>query len=170
MSHFDGFSEKARLYAQYASVVDEMKTAFEESTNRFLNAVRDRVSAEVSSTLQEKTTSGYRYWWLSDNEANGDEFPQLWIASNATAIIVPGTLQVTAIASKARPDDLALLAAVSAQEGLREHCSKRPGTTTLFVLDLSYTEDDPVGEVAPVIAKVLTALNEVQESIKKGSV
>src|SRR4051794_24976819 len=97
-SEFIRFGEAARLYADYAAVVEQIRHAFLADVNDFLDALRDRVGSLVPHPVQESRDDrkATRRWWLSDDQDS--QYPEhlfVWIKTNATKIVRPGVLDVS---------------------------------------------------------------------------
>jgi hypothetical protein len=99
MKKFEGFGDAAVLYSKYASIVDAIYQEFLGDITNFLDSLGEQIKDIISPfQLQEKTTSGYRYWWIAPNAGDKDSYPQLFFSSALPEIVKPGVLRLTACA------------------------------------------------------------------------
>ena len=91
--------------------------------------------------------------------------PSSGVDNNATSVVLHGRLRLGAIAPRANQDDLKHYTAVAQHPNLKEFSKGAAGGTwSLFSLDLPCDEEDPVSQVAPVVASALLTLDEVYRS------
>jgi len=163
-STFAGFSEAAVLYAEYATVVETIRTRFLDDISGFLDAVRAEVGALLApQLLQEKQTAvRYRYWWIADNAKEKDSHPQLWVDCRAPGIVKPGSLRLIGCAPQATPPVLRSLAAVAKDPKVQQYCTQGAGGTwSLFTINVAYAGDNLPAQAANPIALVLAAMHQV---------
>lgn len=164
MKKFQKFSEAARLYAENANVVDIMYESFQQNINEFLDSLRDEIRHLVApENFQEKITTGYRYWWLADNNLDKDSYPQLWLGSTDPSIVFPGNLVLWAISPKDSGENLKRLVEIANKSELKRYCEHaKGGPWSLFTVNVQYTEEDPVEKAAKPIADVLLELDKAR--------
>ena len=155
------FSEAARLYAEYSHVVDLMYEAFRQSVEDFLDGLGDEIRRLVApAKLQGRQGDGSRYWWLADDDQDKDAYPQVWLDTRPATIVVPGELQLTAIAPRATPEQLRSLKSVRIQPQIVNYSKPASGGPwSLFSLTVPCREEEPLENVARPIVEVLLALH-----------
>ncbi len=160
------FSDAAKLYAENAKVVEAIRRSFEQSVDEFLDEVRDRIREIILPlNLQEKLTKGYRYWWISDTDANKDHHPQLWLWARTPEIIVPGKLEIIGCSPNAGQEELSVLAAISQKPEFSDLVLPgKGGTWSLFRLLLECSEGDIVENAAKNAADVLLEMDRIHKS------
>lgn len=163
MNGFSGFSEAARLCAQYSAVVDTMYKAFERDVDGFLDTLRDEVARLLApALLQERQTPGYRYLWVAQEDQDKDSHPQLWFSTRDPKIVIPGELRMTAVAPQAEGEVLRRLAAVATDHPHRSYCKPAAGGKwSLFTVVVPYPPQDSVSQAAKPIADILIGLHNV---------
>jgi hypothetical protein len=167
MSHdFKQFGEASRMYAKYASVVDQMYEAFKADLLAFLEAVRDQLTAETQDgTLIEEVKSAYRSWWIEDDETKDNESPpHVYVETGDPLIIHPGQLTATASVSGLGESERAQISALQTSMRLPQNC-KITKAGGIFTVLISYHESDPVGAVTEALGTILKALHDVEKRI-----
>lgn len=170
---FSGFSEAARLFAQYYTVVEKMRKEFDQNVDAFLDALHGQLKVQLGERLQQRITQDRsRYWWLAEASENKDAHVQLWIVCDAPEIVQPGKLKLTAVAPFASKDQstLSRFARIAKEAPLSSYC--RPasgGPWSLFTVELSYQSSDPVDGLARPIADVLIRLDGQARTAKSGA-
>lgn len=168
---FERFSEAARLYANYAGVVEQIRQVFLTDVNNFLDALRDRIASLVSLPVQENRDDkkSIRRWWLSEDD--NSEYPEhlyVWIKSNAIKIVQPGVLDVSPWAWPIFKPFRHQIVALKDSLKLSPICKVKKGLEgSPFTITISYGEQDPVGEAAGPIAELLVGLLEVDQKIPR---
>jgi len=162
MTEFKGFSEAAVLYAENAALVDQMYQATLKEVNTFLDAVRDEVISLIAPrTLQEQNVQKNRYWWIGEDPDKGPEYPQFYFAKEKAEIVIPGVLEMVAIAQKSTEDQRRQLQAIAGQPEFKDICTQgKGGTWSLFTARITYSGENMVSEAAGKIAPLLIALSE----------
>jgi hypothetical protein len=168
-SEFEQFAEAAKLYAEYAAVVEQVRQAFLADVNRFLDALRERVRSLVSIPIQEvrDDKKAGRRWWLCENEDS--PYPDhlyIWISSDATKLVRPGVLEVSVwFYDKFKPFRHQI-EAIKGTLKLPPSCKVNKGKPgSPFAVSISCGELDPLGIAAGPIAETLTGLYEVEQKI-----
>lgn len=170
---FEQFSEAARLYADYAAVVEQVHQAFLTDVNDFLDALRDRVASLTSFPVQENRDDkkSVRRWWLSENDAS--QYPEhlyIWMKSNAIKIVRPGVLDVSPWVWPIFKPFRHQITALKDTLKLPPICKVKKGLEgSPFTITVSHGEQDPVGGAAGPIAELLTGLLDVERKIPKAT-
>lgn len=162
---FENFTEAARLYAKYASVVEEMRELFGANISAFLDAVRDRMRSQVKDgcKLGEWRSDKYVNWWIEDAESD-DDCPYVWIESQLPEIVEPGILKLIATAGSTR-DRNQQFATVRETLRLPASCEITKGGG-LFTIKISYNTDPVTNTAQPTLA-VLTALYDADLNLRE---
>jgi hypothetical protein len=170
MNNVVRFSEAARLYAEHAAVVELMQRELHKGIASFLDAVRSALHSMVApETLREKQTGAYRYWWLADEADDMENHPLLWFEARRPAIVHPGHLAMTACAPRASAAERARYVALSKGPPLAQYCkSGKGGTWSLFTFTVTYTDGDPVEQVAEPISQLLRSLRHTERALADG--
>jgi hypothetical protein len=168
-AEFEQFGEAARLYADYAAVVEQVHRAFLTDVNAFLDALRERVGSLVSVPVQENRDDkkSVRRWWLSEGEDSlYPEHLYIWVKTNAVKIVRPGVLDVSPWTWPVFKPFRHQIVAVKDTLSLPPTCKVKKGIDgSPFTLTISYGEQDPVGEAAAPIAELLAKLYEVERQV-----
>ena len=170
--NFTHFSEAAKVYAKYSSVVDQMYAAFQNDITSFLDQVLDRAKANAkgANVLQDGNMSRSWYIW---QEGWPEEWyvPYLWIDGADPQIVKSGilTLEVRAEGTlKPYQDQLrSVLSAIP----LPKNCSRANGSGGLLLrVTISVNEgEDMVPAAAEPIWTLLTAMDDEFRKIQKVS-
>ena len=173
MNGDERFSAAARLYAEHADVVEQMRKEFEASVAAFLDALRELVSGQFSEgSLHERQTRGYRYWWCADDTANYDTHAHLWVDTRKPTLVREGRLELYASAPAATADELKRYAALATSERSTSAWAPgvpRPGTGgpySLFSVTIRQVDTQPLEIIAGAVGKVIQYLYETERASK----
>lgn len=118
--------------------------------------------------MQEAPTRDARSWWLANDKQPKEKHPYLWIDSRSPKIVIPGELKLSAGAPSASLEQRGKLAAIAKQPEFTHYCKPGAGGPySLFTIILPYKEEEPVDYSAKIIADILLALHEVENSMKE---
>ncbi|MCL4750450.1 MAG: hypothetical protein KJ015_09830 [Myxococcales bacterium] len=165
------FTAEARLYAEHAALVEEMRKAFRESGLAFVNVLSTAMAARLHPTkLRSRVTERWAYWWLAaDERAEKDQFGQLYLGWDDPDIVRAGKLQAWASAPAARGEDVTELVELSSDPRLARWCKPaRTGTkTSLFAIDVEFSPDRPdVESIAGALGEALSVLTEKYDRLR----
>jgi hypothetical protein len=168
---FEGFSKAAKLYAEYAEVVDEMREQFESNISDFLDALRDRLSSEIrEGRLKEERGSDGCSWWIESN-AGEDDVAYVWFRTNAPDTVSPGSLEFRVYADEASDDDrrqLATLLGDPNRHWPQPAVAKKGTNKCVLALSVGYGEADPVSVAVKPVTTLLQAVKDSYEKLKSG--
>ena len=163
---FEKFSDSARLYAKYASVVDQMHEAFNANVVDFLQAVHEGFAARVDQgVLRAEPSNKYRAWWIEDEETKGNSYPPfIWTEIGRIEVVNLGQLTFTVAVENLDEDLQRQLMALESKLRLPSDCKSRK-YGKLFAVDISYGKSDPVGSVCEAGLILMKAIREVEGTV-----
>ena len=160
--HFTQFSEAAKVYAKYSSVVDQMYAAFKNDIANFLDQILERARENVNGgDLQQDGIAG-RNWYVWKKEWPEEWYvPSLWIGADDPQIVTSNTLTVEVRAEGTLKPHQDRLRSVLSAIPLPKYCSKTVGNgSLLFKVIISFSEsEEMVAAVAEPIWTLLTAMD-----------
>jgi hypothetical protein len=164
-SEFKQFSEAARLYAQYAQIVEQMEEIFVNDISAFLDAVRTRMQAKLDSgRIEEEETKEYRSWWIEDEDTKHNEDPPfIWLERRLSEIIIPGVLTVMADINDADEAEKRRVASIKSSLVLPTNCKLLDRRR--FAVSISYGDGDPVETASVPILAILIALHRAEKAL-----
>ena len=167
MTSFDGFKEVTLLYAENHKLVEQVRSECFSDINRFLDCVKETVrEMDLPAPLCEKTTQGYRYWWLASDDHQNQRLPQLWLYSSDPEL-VSGTMKLTAIWDGAERNEISALAEIRSDPAVEDICRTGDGGTwSILKAEIKVPKNDPVAPVAAKVGLLLSKLYITHELIR----
>jgi hypothetical protein len=165
MSPFEGFSEAARLYAEYASVVTLMRERFQTDVYSFLDALQVELAAQLNpvrlNTQITQPPTRFRYWIAGDGVdlKDRDYYPLVFVDPRLPEIVVPGRLDLIGAAPKSTVEQRAqVLKAIEEPYFDKYVVQKSQNTWSLFRFAVTYDHANDLSLIAAPIAELLRRL------------
>lgn len=156
------FSEATHLFVEYASVVEQMRKAFEEDIDDFLEKIRRNVESLLPGrSIQEQVTSGYRHWWIGPCGSKRSGHRSIWQERWDPEIVDPGELWLNVNMEGLTKEQISDIRARLSLIEFPDYCQQKSPTSSdsLFLLAVSYGNSKAsVTAVADVVAMLLEEL------------